>query len=70
MMQHAKDLDRVKNLADIGIEQKYLKLFEQGTDQVISAEKFGNYLAKYSGKIDPNEMKAFQKFLLDAKGSM
>ncbi|MEI6426531.1 MAG: hypothetical protein WCO66_04230 [Candidatus Absconditabacteria bacterium] len=69
MMRYSKDLDQAENLAAMSIEPQYLKLFTQGGDQVISAEKFGKYLAKYSGKIDANEMKAFQKFILEAKNS-
>jgi hypothetical protein len=66
-MKYTKNLDHAENLVTMGIEPQYLKLFEQGKDQVVSAENFGNYLAKYAGKIDANEIKAYQKFLLEAK---
>jgi len=69
MIKYAPTLDHLEDMVIMGIEPQYLKLFEQWKDQVISAEKFGKYLAQYAGKIDANDMELYQKFLLEAKNS-
>ena len=70
MMKYAPSLEHAQDMAIMGVKPQYLKLFEQGKDQVISAEKFGKYLGQYAGKITPNEMREYQEFLLKAKGKM
>jgi hypothetical protein len=67
MMQNIKDFDQAQDLVTMSIEPQYLRLFEAGPDQIMSAEQFGKNLAKYSRRLDANEMQAFQKFLMDAK---
>lgn len=34
---------------------------------MLSAEKYGKYLAKYAGKIDANDLRAFEKFVMDSE---
>jgi hypothetical protein len=40
MMRHIKNLDRAEDLAIMGVDAKYLKLFTTGSDQIMSANKF------------------------------
>jgi hypothetical protein len=40
MMRHIKNLDRAEDIAIMGVDARYLKLFETGSNQVMSAKKF------------------------------
>jgi hypothetical protein len=35
----------------------------------MKAEQYGKYLAKYAGKIDANDIRAFERFIIEAKNA-
>lgn len=66
LMMKTKDLSQAERIIQLGIDPKYLSLFD-GT--WVSSKKFWSYIAKYWGKLDTESRTSLQKFLLDAKNA-
>ena len=64
MMKSIKNLEQAEYITTMGVGDDMAKMLASG--KMISAEKYGQYLAKYAGKIDANDLRAFEKFLIDS----
>lgn len=65
MMKSVRNLEQAEYIATMGVGDDMAKMLASG--KMISAEKYGKYLAKYAGKIDANDLRAFENFLIDAQ---
>lgn len=65
MMRSVKTIDQAEDIAIMWVWDDMAKLLESW--KFMKAEEYWKYLAKYAGKIDPNDMRAFEKFLIEAK---
>ena len=67
MMRYIKDIDQAEYLATIWVGDDMVKLLEWW--EFMKPEKYWKYLAKYAGKIDANDMRVFEKFIIEAKNA-
>ena len=67
MMRYIKDIDQAEYLATMWVGDDMVKLLEWW--EFMKPEKYWKYLAKYAGKIDANDMRAFEKFIIEAKNA-
>ena len=67
MMSYVKNIDQAEELSKIWLWDDMAKLLESW--QFIKAEEYWKYLAKYASKIDAKDMRAFEKFIIEAKNA-
>ena len=67
MMRSVKTLDQAEDLAIMWVWDDMAKLLESWN--FMKAEEYWKYLAKYASKVDPNDMRAFEKFIREANES-
>ena len=65
MMRYIKDIDQAEYIATMWVGDDMVKLLEWW--EFMKPEKYWKYLAKYAGKIDADDMRAFEKFIIEAK---
>ncbi len=63
-MKYAKSIESMEDIVTMWIGDDMIKVLQW---DLISPEKYGKYLAKYAGKIDANDMRAFETFIFEAK---
>ena len=67
MMKSVKTIDQAERLSSRGIWLDMVRLLESWN--FMKAEEYWKYLAKYAGKLDANDMRSFEKFIIEAKNS-
>ena len=67
MMKSIKTLDQAEDLAIMWVGDDMVRFLESW--KFMKAEQYGKYLAKYAGKIDANDLRAFEKFIIEAKNT-
>ncbi len=67
MMKSIKTIDQAEDLAKMWVWDDMVKLLESW--KFMKAEQYWKYLAKYAGKVDANDMRAFEKFIIEARNS-
>lgn len=67
MMKSIKTIDQAEDLAKMWVWDDMVRLLESW--KFMKAEQYWKYLAKYAGKVDVNDMRAFEKFIIEARNS-
>lgn len=65
MMKSVKTLDQAEHIAKMGVGSDMAKILESW--KFMKAEEYGKYLAKYASKVNVEDMRAFERFLIEAK---
>ena len=65
MMKSVKTIDQAQDLAIMWVGDDMIKVLESW--KFMKAEQYGKYLAKYASNIDPNDLRALEKFIVEAK---
>ena len=64
MMKSIKTIDQAEDIAIMGVWEDMVKFLESWN--FIKAEEYWKYLAKYASKVDPDDMRKFEKFITEA----
>ena len=67
MLKYIKNIDQAEDFAIMWVSDNMAKLLKSW--EFMKPEEYWKYLAKYAGKIDADDMREFEKFIIEAKKS-